>query len=133
MAFAENLKALRKKHNLTQVKLAAELGVTKRSIVNYEAGRSYPSVDTVARLEELYNVRMDLLIDESEEFVAQAQALYGIRGKRGSEQLVADVCGLFAGGELSDGDMDAAMKSLQEAYWIAKEKNKKYTPKKFRK
>ena len=25
------------------------------------------------------------------------------------------------------------MKAIQEAYWIAKEKNKKYTPKKYRK
>jgi hypothetical protein len=25
------------------------------------------------------------------------------------------------------------MKGIQEAYWIAKEKNKKYTPKKYRK
>ena len=27
----------------------------------------------------------------------------------------------------------AGLKGIQEAYWIAKEKNKKYTPKKYRK
>ena len=29
-------------------------------------------------------------------------------------------------------DMDAMMKAIQEAYWIAKEKNRKYVPKKYR-
>ena len=46
---------------------------------------------------------------------------------------MAEVTGLFAGGELADEDLDEMMKGIQEAYWIAKEKNKKYTPKKYRK
>ena len=29
--------------------------------------------------------------------------------------------------------LDGAMQALTRAYWIAKEKNKKYTPKKYRK
>lgn len=28
--------------------------------------------------------------------------------------------------------MDAMMKAIQEAYWIAKEKNRKFVPKKYR-
>ena len=40
--------------------------------------------------------------------------------------------GLFAGGELSEESMDGAIKALNDAYWIAKEKNRKYTPKKYR-
>ena len=31
--------------------------------------------------------------------------------------------------KLADEDLDEMMKGIQEAYWIAKEKNKKYTPK----
>ena len=46
---------------------------------------------------------------------------------------MAEVTGLFAGGELADEDLDEMMKGIQEAYWIAKENNKKYTPKKYRK
>lgn len=41
--------------------------------------------------------------------------------------------GLFAGGTLSEEALEGAMKALNDAYWIAKEKNKKYTPKKYRK
>ena len=55
------------------------------------------------------------------------------RGARQAKALVAEVTGLFAGGDLADEDLDEMMKGIQEAYWIAKEKNKKYTPKKYRK
>ncbi len=41
---------------------------------------------------------------------------------------------MFAGGSLSEGDaLDGAMQALTRAYWIAKDKNKKYTPRKYRK
>ena len=49
-----------------------------------------------------------------------------------AERLVKEVSGLYAGGELAEEDMDAMMKAIQEAYWIAKEKNRKYVPKKYR-
>lgn len=47
-------------------------------------------------------------------------------------QLVEEMGGLFAGGELSDDDIDGVMKAMQELYWKAKEDNKKYTPKKYK-
>ena len=33
---------------------------------------------------------------------------------------------------MAEEDMDLMMKAIQDAYWIAKEKNKKFTPKKYR-
>ena len=51
-----------------------------------------------------------------------------------AETLSADVSALFAGGELSEEAKDAVMRALQDAYWMAKERNTaKYTPKKYRK
>lgn len=49
-----------------------------------------------------------------------------------AERLIKEVSGLYAGGELAEEDMDAMMKAIQEAYWIAKEKNRKFVPKKYR-
>ena len=46
---------------------------------------------------------------------------------------MSEVTGMFAGGKLSEDALDGAMQALTRAYWIAKEKNKKYTPKKYRK
>ncbi len=40
---------------------------------------------------------------------------------------------MFAGGKLSEDALDGAMKALNDAYWMAKEKNKKYAPKQYRK
>lgn len=36
---------------------------------------------------------------------------------------------MYAGGELAEEDMEAMMRAFQEAYWKAKEKNRKYVPK----
>ena len=46
--------------------------------------------------------------------------------------MVNEIAAQFAGGELSEEAMDGVMAALNRAYWIAKEKNKKYTPKKYR-
>lgn len=40
---------------------------------------------------------------------------------------------MFAGGELSEDAIEEAYKALTDAYWIAKENNKKYAPKTRRK
>ena len=133
MAFHERLREYRKQKGWTQQQLADELKVTKRTVTNYEAGRSYPNKDVISRLEVIFNVRIDLLMDGQDEFIAQAQEQGGYRGKKGAERLVQEVSGLFAGGSLSESDRDAVMQALQDAYWDAKKENKKYTPKKYRK
>ena len=38
--------------------------------------------------------------------------------------------GMFAGGELSEDAIEGAYKALTDAYWIAKENNKKYADRK---
>ena len=50
-----------------------------------------------------------------------------------AQELLAEVTGLFAGGEMADEDMREMVDAIQEAYLIAKKNNKKYTPKKYRK
>ena len=56
---------------------------------------------------------------------------YGYRGRKGAEALVGELTGLFSGGELAEEDMDELMLAIQKAYVIAKENNRKYTPKKY--
>ena len=50
----------------------------------------------------------------------------GAKAARDLDQLVTEVTGMFAGGHLSEDALEGAMKALNDAYWIAKEKNKKY-------
>lgn len=133
MAFGEKMKQLRNEKGLTQQQLAEELNITKRTIINYEGGKSYPTTDALPRIAAFFGVGVNNLMDEQEEFIAEAGKQGGYRGKRGAKQLIAEVSGLFAGGDLSEPDKDAVMRALQEAYWEAKKENRKFTPKKYRK
>ena len=57
----------------------------------------------------------------------------GAKAAKDIEELVSEVIGMFAGGELSEDAIEGAYKALTDAYWIAKENNKKYAPKTRRK
>jgi transcriptional regulator with XRE-family HTH domain len=51
-----NLIAVRSQHNLSQEKEASLLGISKRSIVNYEQGEGYLPLDALDRLLKLYKI-----------------------------------------------------------------------------
>ena len=51
-----NLVALRLEKNLSQTKEAEILHVSKRSIINYEQGESYPSIETLLLLLQTYSI-----------------------------------------------------------------------------
>ena len=50
-----------------------------------------------------------------------------------AEKLIEEVGGLFAGGELNEEDKDKVFRAITEMYWKAKDNNRKYTPKKYKK
>ena len=129
MKFNERLKKMREEKGLTQVQLANLSGISCRMIQKYECGVSRPRYDAAEKLANALNVSVSELLGEGGILVAQAAEQYGNRGAKQAEALVSEVTGLFAGGELADEDMDVMMKAIQDAYWIAKEKNKKYTRK----
>ena len=56
------LKAARTNAGYTQEQAAEALGLSLSTLKNYEAGRTYPSVNVVKAIEELYQVRYDNII-----------------------------------------------------------------------
>lgn len=133
MTFGEKVKAERTKLGLNQDELAEKIGVTRRVICSYENDKSRPrGMDRYKKLADALNLNLNYLLSEDEAFVANAEDKYGHRGARQAKELMEEVTGLFAGGEMAEEDMDVMMKAIQDAYWIAKENNKKYTPKKYR-
>ena len=73
-------------------------------------------------------------MDEETAFVLNASQTYGPRGVDQALGMVNGIRALAAGGQLDEDELDIVMKSMQEAYWDAKEENiKKYTPKKYKK
>ena len=134
MKFGEKIKNARVAKGLTQAELAEAIGVALRTIVSYENGDSYPKKREIyGKLATALDLDTNYLLTENEEFINEAGEKHGIRGKKYAQQLVAEVSGLFAGGSMEDEDLDAVMRAITDAYWIAKEKNKKFTPKKYRK
>ena len=131
MAFAENLKEKRAQSGLTQAELAMKAGVTARTIQNYELGTRKPgNMVIVQRIADALGTTTEQLLSNGETLVVAAHERGGARAAKDINELVSEVTGMFAGGKLSDDALDGAMRALNEAYWIAKDKNKKYGRKK---
>ena len=130
MNFGERLRSMRKQAGLTQQALAKQAGITDRTIQNYENGRRNPQRFTnVKALADVLGVSSHELMGEEGMLVANAAERGGYKAKKDIQELVDEVKAVFAGGDLTEEDRDAAMRALTEAYWIAKDKNKKYAPK----
>ena len=127
MGFKERLKEKRLEANLTQVQLAEKISVTARTIQNYELGTRKPTkFEVVEKLAEALHTTAEYLLGQGGMLVLAAQEQGGSKAAKDIDELVSEVSGMFAGGHLSDEALDGAMQALNKAYWIAKEKNKKY-------
>ena len=127
MTFGEKLRMLRLNNKLTQKELAVRAGISLRTVISYESGTSYPKKrSTYGDLASVLHTDVNYLHNENEEFISEAAEKYGVSGMKQARQLVTQLGGLFAGGELSPQDKQAVFEALQEAYWDAKISNKKY-------
>ncbi len=62
--FSNNLKQLRKKMQLSQEQLAEKLGITTQAVSKWECGLSYPDIDLLPVLADLFGVSIDTLLRE---------------------------------------------------------------------
>lgn len=127
MTFGEKVKNERNRLGLNQDELAKKIGVTRRVISSYENDSSRPrGTERYKKLAEALGVNINYLLSEDEAFIADVEDNYGHRGAKQAKELLAEVTGLFAGGEMADEDMREMVDAIQEAYLIAKKNNKKY-------
>lgn len=59
----ENIKRLRTANNLTQVELAADLGVSKQCVSNWENDYIQPSIEMLIKIAQYFKVSIDFLLD----------------------------------------------------------------------
>lgn len=124
MNFGEKVSQLRKQKKITQRELADEIGVSLRTITNYETGGRYPKQREIYRkIADALEVDVNYLLTENETFIIYAHEEYGSKGMQQAQRLLAEVRGLFSGGTLDEDDKDEMMRAIQDAYWVAKEKN----------
>jgi len=134
MKFGEKVKALRNQKKMSQGELAKVIGVSPRTVLYYEQGESYPrNRDIYRKLAELFEVPLNHLLTEDEEFITAATEKYGRRGQSQAQEILDQTAAMFAGGELSEEDQLAFIHEMQHIYFDSKERAKKFTPKKYRK
>ncbi|MDO5707884.1 MAG: helix-turn-helix transcriptional regulator [Andreesenia angusta] len=132
MDFANKLRILRQEKNLTQAEAAKLIDVSIRTYKGYELGERLPrDRKTYLNIADKFDVNLDYLMDSNQEFIVRAREKYGSKGAREARELAEDLAGLFAGGKLDEEDRKAVLETIQEAYYMAKLNNKKYTPKKY--
>ena len=130
MKFGEKIRKLRKDKHITQSQLADAVGLSARAVQDYEIKGSYPKKrETYEALAAALGCDVNYLLTENEEFVLEAGEKYGYRGRRQADALIAQISGLFAGGEMPDEDKEYLAEAIQEAFWKAKLENKKYSHK----
>ena len=67
MSLAENLQYLRARAGLTQEQLAERLDVSRQSVSKWESGASFPEMDTLLKLCDMFHTDMDTLLRGSVE------------------------------------------------------------------
>ena len=61
--FANRLAECRKKRNLTQAQVAENLSVSFQAVSLWERGETYPEIDKLVDIAELYQVSLDWLLN----------------------------------------------------------------------
>lgn len=67
MSFAERLKELRKANGYTQVTLAETLGISKGTVAMWETGKRTPDYETINRLSDMFDRRIDYILGYSDD------------------------------------------------------------------
>ena len=67
MKFGDRIKEQRIKLEMTQANVAQELFTTRQTISNWEKGKSYPDLDMLIKISDLYHVPIDSLLREDKD------------------------------------------------------------------
>ncbi|MED1059426.1 helix-turn-helix transcriptional regulator [Bacillus mycoides] len=68
MSLGQQLKEFRTAKEFSQEDVARKIGVTRQAVYKWENDKSYPDIDNLILLSELYNVTLDELIKGNQEF-----------------------------------------------------------------
>jgi len=62
---AVNIKYLRENRNETQQQIANSIGISRASLIDYEKGKSEPSLSTLKALAKHFHVSLDKLVHDN--------------------------------------------------------------------
>lgn len=125
---AQNIQTLRARDSLTQEALAERLGVSRQTVAKWESGEAVPDLVNAQSLSRLFKVRLDDLVNHSEERTGYpippaGLHIFGIAkiGERGQiviPKKAREVFGLETGAELlilGDESQGIALQRIEDA------------------
>ncbi len=122
MEFGEKIRSLRCEKKLSQQALADKVGISLRSIQNYESGTRHPSnIIVIKDIASALDASYEYLLDDKSQYVLDAAKRGGVQAALDVDRLISDIQGAFAGGEMSQQDKDKLMRAVNEIYWETKE------------
>ncbi len=128
--FPVKLKECRKRAGLSQEELASRIGVTQRSLTDYECGRAVPRRRRIERMADILGVTTLYLINDSiedpsfgenaEKQIRSAELTYGEETSMEMSELIERNTAFFAGGDIPQEDKDRFFEALMMAYVACK-------------
>lgn len=118
--FSTQLKKYRKKNGYTQKQLAEAVGVTQQAVAKWETDKASPDPEMLQKISSILNVTVDSLLDETttkdkskmpkdlNKFLQQSEIIFD-----------GDTY------NLTNAERDMVMKSLEVAFYAAKQANKR--------
>ena len=65
MGINEKIKELRNESGYTQKEISEKLNITERQYINIESGKSKPSLDTIIKIANIYNISIDYIVERT--------------------------------------------------------------------
>ena len=78
MEFGEQIKVRRQELNLTQAEVAEKLFVTRQAVSNWEHNKTYPDLNMLVRISNVYQISIDSLLREDQKlknYLEQGRAM----------------------------------------------------------
>ena len=128
MGFAEKIYALRTQAGMSQASLAETLQVSRQTVSNWELGTSYPEIEKLLAISELYHVTTDFLLKDqpaSQEDVRMDRLVLRFLGyAQDMDSISRDLVDIMRDGIIDDNEktrMDDIVKTLNEVSHMIEE------------
>ncbi len=138
--FPEKLREARKNAEMNQTELADAVGVTQRSVTDYERGAARPRMSTIRKLAKALHVTVEYLTNDNEDdpqagmhremIVEDCRKKFGSKYAKELNAMLDAGDALFAGGQVPVEDMELFYDAFSLSFSVAKQRaREQFTPK----